>query len=36
MSDGAEVMRGIERRPGVTYSALTPNLVGFEAAVSAN
>lgn len=32
MADNTEVMKGIERRPGVTYSVLTPNLKGFEAA----
>ena len=26
-------MAGIERRPGVHYSVLTPNMKGFEAAV---
>ncbi|MDP9046299.1 MAG: hydroxymethylglutaryl-CoA lyase [Pseudomonadota bacterium] len=34
MADNAEVMRGVERRPGVRYSVLTPNLKGFEAAVA--
>src|SRR6476620_1722602 len=32
MADNAEVMAGIERKPGVRYSVLTPNLKGFEAA----
>ncbi|HWI81051.1 hydroxymethylglutaryl-CoA lyase [Ramlibacter sp.] len=32
MADAAEVMAGIERRPGVRYSVLTPNMKGFEAA----
>lgn len=32
MADGAEVMAGIRRAPGVRYAALTPNLRGFEAA----
>ncbi len=32
MADGAEVMAGIERRPGTSYAALTPNMKGFEAA----
>jgi len=32
MADGAEVMAGIQRKPGVTYSVLTPNLRGFETA----
>jgi isopropylmalate/homocitrate/citramalate synthase len=35
MADHDAVMRGIQRRPGVVYSALTPNLKGFEAAVAA-
>ena len=35
MADHAEVMTGIRRVPGVVYSALTPNLKGFEAAVAA-
>ena len=35
MADAAEVMRGITRIPGVTYSVLTPNLKGFEAALAA-
>ena len=33
MADSAEVMAGLERKPGVRYSVLTPNLKGFEAAV---
>ena len=35
MADNSQVMAGIRRRPGVRYSVLTPNLQGFEAAVSA-
>ena len=35
MADGAEVMAGIRRKPGVVYSALVPNMKGFEAAVAA-
>ena len=35
MADAAEVFAGIERAPGVTYAALTPNLRGFEAALAA-
>jgi hydroxymethylglutaryl-CoA lyase len=35
MATSAEVMAGITRRPGVLYSALTPNLQGFEAALAA-
>jgi hydroxymethylglutaryl-CoA lyase len=34
MADNAEVMAGIERKPGVRYSVLTPNLKGYEAAVA--
>ena len=33
MADAAEVMAGIERRPGVRYSVLTPNMKGLEAAL---
>lgn len=35
MADAAEVLVGIARKPGVTYSVLTPNLKGFEAARAA-
>ena len=35
MGDNAAVLAGIKRRPGVTYTALTPNLQGFEGAVAA-
>ena len=35
MASSGEVMQGIERRPGVIYSALTPNMQGFEAALAA-
>jgi len=35
MADGAEVMAGIARRPGVRYTALTPNMKGYEAARAA-
>ena len=34
MADNAEVMAGIQRKPGVRYSVLTPNMQGFDAAVS--
>jgi hydroxymethylglutaryl-CoA lyase len=34
MATSAEVMAGITRRPGAIYSALTPNLQGFEAALA--
>lgn len=33
MADGAQVLAGITRRPGVRYGALTPNLRGYEAAL---
>lgn len=33
MADHREIMQGINRRPGVTYSVLTPNLKGLEAAI---
>lgn len=36
MGDAAEVMAGIKRRNGVRYSALTPNLKGFDNALAAN
>ncbi len=35
MADNAQVMAGIERRAGVRYSALTPNMKGFEGALAA-
>lgn len=35
MADGAQVMAGIERQPQISYSALTPNLRGVEAAIAA-
>jgi hydroxymethylglutaryl-CoA lyase len=35
MADHDAVMRGVERRTGLIYSALTPNLTGFEAAIAA-
>jgi len=35
MADSAEVFASIARLPGVRYSALTPNLQGFERAVAA-
>ena len=35
MADGAEVMAGIARAPGVRYAALTPNLTGYERAKAA-
>ncbi|KAA0198826.1 hypothetical protein HAZT_HAZT004088 [Hyalella azteca] len=34
MADHAEVMASISRSPGVTYSVLTPNLKGFNAAIA--
>ena len=35
MADALDVMAGIERRADVRYSVLTPNMKGFEAAVTA-
>jgi hydroxymethylglutaryl-CoA lyase len=35
MADATAVMGGLIRHPGVTYTALTPNLKGFEAALAA-
>jgi hydroxymethylglutaryl-CoA lyase len=35
MADAAEVMARIQRRPGVMYSVLTPNMKGFEGALAA-
>ena len=35
MASSAEVMAGIGRKAGVIYSALTPNMKGFEAALAA-
>ncbi|XP_072189275.1 3-hydroxymethyl-3-methylglutaryl-CoA lyase, cytoplasmic isoform X1 [Excalfactoria chinensis] len=35
MADHEEVMRGIERHPGVQYHVLTPNLKGFHSAIAA-
>ena len=34
MADNAQVMASIERKAGVRYSVLTPNLKGFEAALA--
>ncbi len=33
MADNAQVMAGVQRKPGVRYSVLTPNMQGFEAAL---
>ena len=33
MATSTEVMAGIKRKPGVVYSALVPNMKGFEAAL---
>jgi hydroxymethylglutaryl-CoA lyase len=35
LADATEVMRQIERKPGVIYSALIPNMKGFARAVAA-
>lgn len=34
LADHTEVLRGIQRVKGVSYPVLTPNIKGFEAAVS--
>ena len=33
MADNAEVLAGIQRKPGVRYSVLTPNMQGLDAAL---
>jgi hydroxymethylglutaryl-CoA lyase len=35
LADGAEVLRGVRRRPGVAYPVLVPNLRGLEDALAA-
>src|SRR5690606_26845156 len=35
MADAAEVMSRIQRKPGVIYSVLTPNMKGLEGALAA-
>jgi hydroxymethylglutaryl-CoA lyase len=35
MADSADVLGGITRQPGIRYAALTPNMRGFSAALSA-
>jgi hydroxymethylglutaryl-CoA lyase len=35
MADTAEVLAGINKKPGISYPVLTPNLKGFEAAAAA-
>ncbi|MCK4861037.1 MAG: hydroxymethylglutaryl-CoA lyase [Rhodobacteraceae bacterium] len=36
MADSAAVMAGISRKDGTAYTALTPNMRGYEAAIDAN
>jgi len=36
MASSSEVFEGISRQKGITYSALTPNMKGFEAAMAVN
>jgi hydroxymethylglutaryl-CoA lyase len=36
MATSSEVFKGIKRKVGVTYAALTPNMKGFEAAMAVN
>lgn len=35
MADAAEVLAGMQRAPGIRYAALTPNLMGYQAARAA-
>jgi hydroxymethylglutaryl-CoA lyase len=35
MADSSEVMKGIKRRPGVSYPVLVPNLQGLQSAIAA-
>jgi hydroxymethylglutaryl-CoA lyase len=35
MADQSELLRAIDRRPGVSYPVLVPNMKGFEAALAA-
>ena len=34
MADHEQIMKGINKHPSVSYPALTPNLKGFQTAVS--
>ena len=36
MATSSDVFKGIKRKTGVTYAALTPNMKGFEAAMAVN
>ncbi|MEM7124600.1 MAG: hydroxymethylglutaryl-CoA lyase [Pseudomonadota bacterium] len=36
MADAADVMAGIERKPGVAYAVLTPNMRGYDGAKAAH
>lgn len=36
MADSGDVFSGVARKPGVTYAALTPNLQGYERAITVN
>lgn len=36
MATSTDVFNGINKKSGVTYAALTPNMKGFEAAIAAN
>ena len=36
MADNAQVMAGIQRKPGVRHSVLMPNMQGFEACIAAD
>lgn len=34
MADHTEVLKGIDKHPGISYPVLVPNMKGLEAAVS--
>lgn len=36
MADGAEIMKSIQKRDGVEYPVLVPNLAGFKRALEAS
>ncbi len=36
MAGSDAVLQGVQRKPGVTYAALTPNMTGFTRAIEAN
>ena len=36
LTDAVDVLKGIDRKPGITYAALVPNLKGLERALDAD